>query len=322
MLLELLHPLPVRIAATDDEAGLSFLFRTLCANGLSLRDGLHWLELKSWNCLRTHDAQTLAWITSAEPVWLSQRIVTVQRRKSPRALGFMGHVFGSGAADFSRSAKLCWQCIKRKKYHRVSWQLRCISCCTEHGAILSDRCPHCDQLIRWNRPAVDICSCGGFLTIASAIEPLSEHVTNWVNWIENRLLFPSGFMPAAHNGLPAFFDSLSIDGAFRVVVAVGLHAEADCAMAKSSALAATSRGMTHIVRRGIERLHCLGNNLADIYSLRTLVHLPILERMRVSGVSVADQNCASVLIDYLRGPSRPALDPRGLYVRGQLSLFP
>jgi hypothetical protein len=313
--------LPVRVEPADDEGGLGFIFRLLSANGLSFRDAQHWLGLKSWNPLKAQEIKVLAWIAGVDQSWLVDRTVTCLGWDAPRTYGLMGHRFGTGMADYLHSAKLCPLCVKRKKYHRVTWQLRCICCCIEHAALLSERCPHCGNLIRWNRPAVDICSCGRFITAASAMANLPPHVSGWVEWLECRLLNSESYKSAASYGLPTFLGSLSIDGAFRVVVAVGLLPDVNCPLSQASAWATTSIGMAEIVSRGIERLLCLGNRLSDISSIEPLIHLPILERMRTNGASSADINCASVLLNYLRAGSKTHFEQRGRYLRGQLPLF-
>ena len=318
---DLTHALPISVVPAEDESGLGVIFRVLLANGLSFRDAQHWIGLKSWNPVKSQDVKVLAWIASLDPFWLAQRTVLAIERSPIRSYGFMGHRFGEGAADYLHSAKICPLCVKRNKYHRVTWQLRCICCCIKHALILSERCPHCGNLIRWNRPAIDICSCGGFLTAVGAPSELPLHVQNWVEWVESRLFHSESCKPASAYGLPTFFSSLSIDGAFRVVLSAGLLPEVRFPPALASVSAQTSTGMAAVVPRGIERLLSIGNELADIRSLNPIIHVPTLERMRTIAVSVADLNCASVLLDYLRADSRFGPEQRGRFHRGQLPLF-
>lgn len=318
---DLIHPLPIKVEAADDEAGLGVLCRVLFANGISFREARYWLGLKSWNPIKAQDIKLLAWIASVTQSWLAQRTVISLEQGACRSYGLMGHLFCEGAIDYHHSAKICPLCVKRKKYHRVTWQLRCVCCCIEHGLILSERCPHCGNLIRWNRTAIDICSCGGFLTTVGTQSDLPQHVQNWVEWVETRLLHAEFSKPASNYGLPAFFNSLSIDGAFRVVLAVGLLPEMISHPAQASTSAKTSTGMAAIVSRGVERLHSLGNELADIRSLEPVMHVPTLERMRTIAASVADANCASVLLNYLRIGTKRELEQRGRSHCGQLPLF-
>lgn len=315
------NALPISLEPADDESGLGIVFRVLLANGLSFRDAQHWLGLKTWNPINAQDIKVLAWIASVPQSWFAQRTVVTLERRPFRSYGLMGHRFGEGAADYLHSAKICPLCVKRNKYHRVTWQLRCICCCVEHALILSERCPHCGNLIRWNRPAIDICSCGGFLTTVGASSDLPLHVLNWVEWVESSLFHFEFRKPASSYGLPSFFSSLSIDGAFRVVLSVGLFPEVRFPPALAAASAQTSTGMAAIVARGIERLLSIGNELADIHSLNSIIHVPALERMRTIAATVADSNCASLLLNYLRADSKLGSEQRGRFHRGQLPLF-
>ncbi len=315
------YPLPIRVEPADDEAGLGLLFRVLTANGISFRDAQHWLGIKTWNPIKPQDIKVLSWVATVDQSWLVQRSVLALGREASRSYGLMGHRFGEGATEYHHSAKICPQCVSRNKYHRVTWQLRCICCCIEHAQVLSECCPHCGALIRWNRPAIDICRCGSFLTTVGTQSDLPCHIKNWVEWVETRLFHSESCVPASNYGLPAFFSSLSIDGAFRVVLAVGMLPDMNSLPAQASAAATTSAGMATIVSRGIDRLLSIGSELAGIRSFEPLIHFPALERLRAVGSSPADRNCASVLINYLQAGAKVGLDKRGRFYRGQLPLF-
>ena len=185
-----IHPLSVVVTGANDESGMSFIYRSLLANGLSLNEARHWLRLKSWNTLRSNDVIALTWVTRVDQAWLSHRTVISLGNQTPRRFGFLAYEFGEGSLNFTHRARLCPICVKRGKYAKAIWQLRCISACLEHDLILSERCPRCTRVISWDRPAMDICSCGAFLTAMSDTPNRPPGILNWINWIEIRVANP------------------------------------------------------------------------------------------------------------------------------------
>jgi hypothetical protein len=317
-----IHPLPVAVNGRDDESGISFAYRTMQANGLSLRDAQNWLQLKSWNALRLNDLSALAWITRAGNSWLAHRTIISLGNQVSRHYGFMGHEFGEGAANFTHRARLCPICVKRQKYVRAGWQLHCISGCGEHNSTLLERCPHCGLIVSWNRPAIDICSCGRFLTISSEAAKLPNRVVDWINWIEIRLADASAIWPASSFGLPGVLDNLTIDGAYRLVLATGFLASPGEPISSATERARTSIGMAEVISRGLDRLVAIGREPRDISALEPVIHLPVLERMKTHSVAPKDSSCANFLIDCLRQQIGNNSEKRGRYRRGQLPLFP
>lgn len=319
---EAVYPLPVMIDRIDDESGLSFIFRALQANGLSFLEAMHWLGLKRWYPLRWNEVSALAWVTHAEHSWLQSRVVVLTpTRNTARHYEYMGHTHGEGTVDFIYSRKICPKCFKRNKYHRFAWQLRAVCGCIEHDMVLADRCPVCQRLIGWNRPAIDVCCCGSFLTIMQETQPLAGGVANWIRWAEYRLANQQSLAHAADFDLPFLLESLSLDGAFRVVFAFGLLPSGNSSTPQALAYAKTSIGMNSLISRGISRLHALGQELKNIVALRQTIYEPALERMKITAIDEADTHCAGLILEYLRLGSMNSPEKRGRYRRGQLSLF-
>lgn len=217
-----LKPLPVTVPVHNDESGLSILYRALVANGLSFRDTLHWLKLRSWTSLYSSEVEALAWITGLDSAWLSHRTFTLFGRQPFRRYTFMAHGFCEGAANVTHFGRLCPICVKHKRYGKASWLLRFVCGCSEHNTIFLERCPRCQRTVNWNRPAIDICSCGHFLTAASSLPTLPGNLLPWLMWVETRLNDVDAIAPASEFGLHPVLDALSLDGASRLLIALGL----------------------------------------------------------------------------------------------------
>ncbi len=318
---EFFRPLPIVVNSKHDESGLSFVYRALLANGLSLKEALQWLKLKSWTPIRRNDVNTLAWITGADPMWLAHQMFVSLGSQRTNGYGFMRHKFGEGAVDLIHRAKLCPICVKEQKYTKAAWQLRCVCGCIEHDSVLLDRCPYCCYLIGWQRPAIDICNCGHFLTSTSVLLKLPTNVLDWLRWVDARLADAETIVPATDFELPPILNVLTIDGAFRLVLATGFLTSHTESMASASGRIQTSLGISEVVSRGLTRLSILEEHFNNIHRLESIIYEPALEKMKANAVATEDSNCAAFLLDLLRGYLPKGASKRGRYRRGQLSLF-
>lgn len=318
---EPLSPLPIRLAPGDDESVLSLLFRTAQANGLDLLRLRQWLGLPYWVPLPARSCPALAWISGVPTAWLARRAIQATLHSGERRYLFMDHDFGKGSINFACRGRICPPCVKRRKYTRATWQLRAICGCVEHACILMDNCPICGALLDWQRPAIDICRCGRFLTApVQHPVPLPETVLNWICWNEARLENPETIIPAEAFGLPKLLSPLTIDGALRFVLSIGLQPHPAALDHADDRRHLSSEGTSVLVERALERLTDIGDQPENLASLGSTVHLPALERMRSRGISESDRRFAAWLLTTLQG-GRDAASKSGRRQRGQLSLF-
>lgn len=315
--------LPIRVPPCEGESGLSFLFRNLNANGLLLKETQHWLKVRSWVPMVLTELPLWAWATGVDRGWLFERVVVINSGRSRGKYSFWGHRLGIGGTASHHSARICPKCIKQGRFHRLPWQLTCIPGCAVHDQVLIDRCPQCDQVISWNRPALDICNCGRFLTVEPHVDKLSQPLLNWIRWMEIRLASPNhdAFASPHEFGLPELFGTLSIDGAMRVTVAAGLLPDSNASPGPSSKLSRTSSGMAEIITRGLSRLACLDRDFSNLLDLRPFLHLPAIERMRAQPISQADEVTAEILLGILGYLPGCAVSGHGSSRRRQKVLF-
>lgn len=288
--------LPIRLPPFEQEAGLSFLYRNLNANGLTPREAQHWLSVRTWAPMAHAELPLWAWATSADRGWLRDSTVIVNRGRDEAKYGFKGHKLGIGSVASYHSARICPKCIKQGRFHRLSWQLAGVPGCDIHNQVLIDHCPYCDRVISWNRPALDVCICGRFLTAEHSVHALPPLLSSWIRWIESRLAVQDGIVHPGEFGVPDLLDKLSIDGSTRVVVAAGLLPDGNASPGAPSKLSRTSLGMAEILTRGLNRLTGLERDFSNLPSLRPVLHIPAIERMRAQSVSQADETMAEILL--------------------------
>ena len=315
----LIQPLPVCLDGYQDESGLSYVFRSCLANGLSLVDARSWLGLTTWNSISRRDIQTMSWALGVDYAWLLQRMIVSHGTGLDRVFGFYGQCFGGGMLNFIRSARLCPECLKQEKYGRATWLLLGICGCHQHQCLLLERCPYCQRLISWNRPAIDVCRCGGFLTAKENRGTcLSKQAIAWNHWIEVSLAYPGEHISPMDFALPVIFRSLSVDGAIRLVHAMGLLLNPDHLLRDTTMKIRSCSEMSGIVERALERLAILNiNDRRSCQRLGELIHLPVLEKMKFRGMTFEDRNCAAVLMENLHFKEKRT----GRLPKGQLSLF-
>lgn len=312
-------PLPVAVDGHPDESAVSYLFRAFDSNGLTLLEAKQWLQIKSWKVLSASEVRLLAWVLRVESSWLMRRTIIAIRRKDAHGYGFVGHEFGVGAINFEQAGRLCPACVKKDKIGKASWLVKGVSGCHEHGLQLIDRCPRCHRHLYWNRPAVDICSCGYFLSAIGNTDNIPIRISNWLKWAEIRLGNVDTADSAARYGLPSFLSSLSIDGAFRVVLAFGLLRTETESPGQASQVARSSIGMTQIIARGLERLLELSSDFGNICTFKPVLHVPVLERMKATSMNSADAQCASLLIELLRPEGHPESKWQRRVFKGQMA---
>lgn len=59
-----------------------------------------------------------------------------------------------------RIAQLCPACLAEENYCRRAWDELAVTVCPRHQSVLLDRCPACQQRLRWQRSRISVCRCG------------------------------------------------------------------------------------------------------------------------------------------------------------------
>lgn len=61
---------------------------------------------------------------------------------------------------YKGATQLCPDCLKQSLYSRLLWDSPISRTCPIHRCNLINKCPQCQQLIKWSRPGVAKCQCG------------------------------------------------------------------------------------------------------------------------------------------------------------------
>jgi hypothetical protein len=315
--------LPVAVERFDAESGMSHVMRTFWGNGMSMRQVHEWLNVRPGRPLRDVDARVLAWAVQAPSDWLAERLFIVSGLAEDRRLRLGERQFVASSLLVGKSARVCPRCLSERGFCKLSWSFRLVPVCHWHRLPLMAACLHCRRTISWDRPQIDICPCGRFLRPAPIPVEAPPAVIDWALWVERRLTTPTATArdPGLTPAVPRMLNELTLDGAFRLVVAFGLlQRQADQPLAAAATARATD-GAIRMIVRGLERLSLIDGSLQRVRELAPQIHVAALERLRTHPADSVDANCAALLLQHLGDRSDRHVDMRGRYVRGQMTLF-
>lgn len=315
--------LPIAVKRFDAESGMSHVMRAFWGNGMSMKRGYEWLQVRRGKPLREVDARVLAWAVQAPPDWLADRLFVVSGLADDRRLRLGARQFSAASLLIGKSARVCPNCLSEFGFCELSWSFKLVPVCPRHKVPFLGTCVHCRQSITWDRPQIDICNCGRYLKPASVVAEPPTAVIDWVHWVAARLA-PSAIVSherEGHLAVPEMLNELTLDGAFRLVEAFGLLQKPEEQPLVAAATARSIAGAVGLIARGLERLTLIDGRLQKVRDLAPQIHISALERLRAHAADTADANCAAVLLRHLGDRSDRDVDMRGRHARGQMVLF-
>lgn len=302
---------------------MSHVMRAFWGNGMSMKRGYEWLHVRRGKPLREVDARVLAWAVQAPPAWLVDRLFVVSGLADDRRLRLGARQFSAASLLIGKSARVCPICLSEFGFCELSWSFKLAPVCPRHKVPYLGTCVHCRQSISWDRPQIDICTCGRYFKPASVVADPPAAVIAWVDWVAARLA-PSSVASRETEGLlavPRMLNELTLDGAFRLIEAFGLLQRPDEQPLVAAATARSIPGAVGLIARGLERLAHIDGRLQKVRDLAPQIHISALERLRAHAADTADANCAAVLLRHLGDRSDRDVDMRGRHARGQMVLF-
>jgi hypothetical protein len=309
--------LPIRLELDDGESGLGFTLRALRANGIPFEQGLQWLGLQRHRPLDPQTIRQVAWSLNVDADRLGDRFVT--RDDGKGWVRLVGRRFRRQIASNRLYAKLCPQCVRETGRLRLTWLLRACVGCPRHGYSLIWRCRRCDQAITWDRPDVDICRCGYPFRVAGLASPMEPQVQAWLSWMDGMVCHASSGL--ASEALPTALTHLSVDGAFRVIEALGLSALPGRSVRSALANSRTPPALGVVISRGIERMQAIEADPDATQQLAPVVNQVALSQLADDYAAPEDHALAWWLLTALRSSVDPGRTRAGARPKGQLPLF-
>lgn len=318
--------LPVTVEPHGDECGLGYLLRCARANGISMRALLQWVKLSTPSSVPPAAAQALAYSTQVSPSWLGARLPWRRKVEGWGRWRYLGADWSCAMALRGMRPQVCPECLAEGLPCMAVWNLTAAFACLRHRLLLVDRCGRCGRHITWDRPAVDVCVCGRYLSRASESTPVSVPLLAWVG----AFCRSAGELTVSTQGewLAPWLAAFSADGALCVVHALGVCEAANQHVSVGHRPPSWSPGeVAQLVERGLERAKQVEpSQRASVARIRPLVYEQGLERLANQGTTAADRDGAQFLVDRLpaklrerrasaRQPSRKQLDLFGVDVR-------
>ncbi|HEY4081859.1 MAG TPA: TniQ family protein [Burkholderiaceae bacterium] len=314
--------LPVRLEPAPSESGLGFILRALRANGIPFDRGVQWLNFERHRPMDRANARRVAWSLNVDADQFGERLVTRDPGGGKGWVRLAGQRLRRQVAPNVLYAKLCPQCVRERGVTRLSWLLRAAVGCPFHGYSLIWTCPTCGRGIGWDRPAVDLCRCGRHFRCATA-PPLESGVRGWLCWLEAALssskLQPT-VMPA-FDKLPMVLRHLSVDGAFRIIEAMGMIAAPGQSVRGAMSKCSAPRELGAVIARGLERLSAIEADLENAPRFGAVTNQVALARLFKDCAAIEDQSLAWWLLNAMRSDIDPGATRAGTQPKWQLPLF-
>lgn len=319
-------PLPVRIDPVRRESGLGFLLRAARANGLTLASLLEGLGLPRSPRPTLKGLAVLAHATEVELDWLISRTAVFGKRDGFRCAEWLGRSWACSLSLRGAHPQICPECLREGQACLLEWELTGVVGCLRHRRPLVDGCLHCGRRLNWWRPAIDVCSCGRFLSADSAVAPLDDDVLGWIADLAVGACATDCAAEdvCATSSLPRWLEALSPDGLGAVVFAFGCRTEPLERVASATATVPSSTlRMAQVIRRGVHRIHQAGQ-LREMCSanLRMLIYEEGLQRLWRRGAIEADRGVAAGLLTWLGAGMPGSRSAARKYGGGQGELFP
>lgn len=321
-----LSVLPVQCRFLDGESGLGFLLRSAHANGLTLLQLMAAADVRQLTWPERDDIDRLAHLAGVSRDPLSRLLRHRCSHHGRREFLFCGQRWQSVTALRVRALQVCPECLREQGRCRAIWELAGVPLCAVHGRVLVDRCEHCQRVLDWRRPAVDVCRCGRYLRPEMPGMGCPAGVIAWCRWLASECDPTIPQCPGLPDGLD-WLERAGPDGAFQILMAFGGRRDARHWRSFSETVGTTSSvEMAECLERGLSRLRELDPDEGVMpKALIDVVDQPRLERVVRNGVHAGGRHVAYQLLrrmrcepplELLRRPWRTA-PPR----KGQLELF-
>lgn len=176
------HPLP-----SPNESLLGYVLRLSESNGYSSPWSLFRLAGMTQHATRTTNFrfERLALITGCAIAKLDS-IAFSPTSDRPQGSRLLGHYVLPSDLSVTKS-KICPQCVVEKGFIEAHWHLDIMVGCPIHQCSAVLQCPKCRKPLRWFRPGLLDCKCGGNLRLC-ALPAISEAEASLLDVLRRKVL--------------------------------------------------------------------------------------------------------------------------------------
>lgn len=296
--------LPIHTDPLEGESGSGYCLRAVRQNGLNL----HWLRRSAGigygKPLDARYAPEVAWILGCSTGWLANALAGERRSNEKRCYSQAGQVFLFRNQLRLREPQICPHCVHLDGLCRLGWDMTLVTACTRHSCPLIDACSYCKSVLRWDRPAIDLCQCGRPFerkdqTISSGWPDALALSSLLENWSET----PDKLSALAACQLPPWLGGLGLGGFLGVVHAFGSRSRPfePCPSGITRRTARTAY-WAQVAIRGLGRLRAaaIGGTTAW-QGLEPLVSRTLIEQIALQSVNESERQVARYLVSALYG---------------------
>ena len=231
---------PYQDEIRSGECGQGYAMRMALGNGLV---GLAWVKQalgKTHSAvLDAGDAPFLAQWFGASVQLLEFALERMTKGRREQGFRYAGQALGRQYFLTRSFPRVCPDCLRELGHCRIAWDMALTVACVRHRRVLMDRCPSCRRALSWNRPGLDVCSCGFAFEMEDVPLPPTASELFLARVIDQRMddfASPECVHDAAGladveaaQSLSALLHNMSLDGVMRVVYALATAAMYDSA---------------------------------------------------------------------------------------------
>lgn len=224
---------PYQDEIMEGESGQGYVLRMSLLNGLRSVVTIKALLGKTHAmAFDANDAPYIAHWFGASEQRLAFALEQIPLGKRSLGCSYAGHPLGRSYFLVRSFPRICPDCLEEIGYCRQAWDMALCVACVHHQRVLIDACPLCTRVLSWNRPAMNLCTCGNLLVGNTEVGQPSSDELLIAHAIDLRI--PDGH-PAGGRLSPVppwsswgvLLQHLSLDGVMRIVFALATAAAYD-----------------------------------------------------------------------------------------------
>ncbi|WP_279537330.1 TniQ family protein [Roseateles toxinivorans] len=277
------------------ESASGYMLRLLSLNGVGVREALALCRATRRRVPQAADTDLLSGLAGISAEWFDHRTPRPYVRDQWNEVALFGFTWRDAWLLRGFRQQVCPLCIREQGIARLEWDLVAYPVCHIHGIVLQDACRICGKGLSPNRPALDVCGCGGYFAARdNETSAATPSVKAWTVWLSQQLLADAGI--AQQSGLLPFAPQLhgaSPDGAYRLICAYAGGAKAfrgELILAGRPWL--SSHQVSRLIAQGLDALHAAAGGAQTSIGLGSGTPYALAEQA-VAGITAWDRAVAS-----------------------------